>query len=228
MSLSSIRQQIISCQRCPRLRAYCARVAKDKRAAHCHETYWGRPVPGFGDRRARILILGLAPGAHGANRTGRMFTGDRSGDFLVDAMHEAGLASVPTSRHARDGLKLRDAYLTSVVHCAPPENKPTTREIRHCQSYLEAEVATLQQISVVVALGKIAFDAYWRLIKGDDVAPKPRPRFTHGYVFTGDAVPTLIASYHPSQQNTNTGKLTQPMLVDVLSKAKALADAASA
>ena len=228
MSLSTIRQQVISCQRCPRLRAYCARVAKDKRAAYRLDTYWGRPVPGFGDRRARILILGLAPGAHGANRTGRMFTGDRSGDVLADAMHEAGLANVPTSRHARDGLKLRDAYLTSVVRCAPPENKPTTREIRHCHSHLENEVATLQQIRVVVALGKVAFDAYWRLVKDEDVAPKPRPRFAHGYVFTDDAVPTLIASYHPSQQNTNTGKLTQPMLVDVLKKAKVLADTRSA
>ena len=227
MSLSTIRQQVISCQRCPRLRAYCARVAKDKRAAYRDEKYWGRPVPGFGDRRARVLVLGLAPGAHGANRTGRMFTGDRSGDFLAAAMHAAGFASIPTSQHPRDGLKLRDAYVTAVVRCAPPENKPTTREMRHCHSYLEAEVASLPQIRVVVALGKIAFDAYWRLIAEHDVAPRPRPRFAHGYVFRADGVPALITSYHPSQQNTNTGKLTQPMLTDVLSQAKKLADASS-
>jgi len=227
MSLSTIRQQVISCQRCPRLRAYCARVAKDKRAAYRDEKYWGRPVPGFGDRRARVLVLGLAPGAHGANRTGRMFTGDRSGDFLAAAMHAAGFASIPTSQHARDGLKLRDAYITAVVRCAPPENKPTTREMRQCHSYLEAEVASLSQIRVVVALGKIAFDAYWRLIAEHDVAPRPRPGFAHGYVFRVDGVPALITSYHPSQQNTNTGKLTQPMLADVLSRAKKLADALS-
>ena len=225
MSLSTIRQQVISCQRCPRLRAYCARVAKDKRAAYRDDKYWGRPVPGFGDRRARVLVLGLAPGAHGANRTGRMFTGDRSGDFLVSAMHCAGFASVPTSHHAKDGLKLTDAYITAVVRCAPPENKPTTREVQRCHSYLEAEVAALSQIRVVVALGKVAFDAYWRLIASRDVVPTPRPRFTHGYVFRADGVPTLIASYHPSQQNTNTGKLTAPMLADVFSKAKKLAAA---
>lgn len=227
MSLSTIRQQVISCQQCPRLRAYCARVAKDKRAAYRDEKYWGRPVPGFGDRRARVLVLGLAPGAHGANRTGRMFTGDRSGDFLADAMHEAGFASIPTSQHAKDELKLTDAYVTAVVRCAPPENKPTTRELRHCYSYLEAEVAALSQIHVVVALGKIAFDAYWRLIAEHDVAPRPRPRFTHGYVFRADGVPALITSYHPSQQNTNTGKLTRPMLAEVFSRAKKLADASS-
>jgi uracil-DNA glycosylase family 4 len=156
-----------------------------------------------------------------------MFTGDRSGDFLVAAMHAAGFASIPTSQHSRDGLKLRGAYITAVLRCAPPENKPTTREMRHCQSYLEAEVASLSQIRVVVALGKIAFDAYWRLIAEHDVAPRPRPRFAHGYVFRADGVPALITSYHPSQQNTNTGKLTQPMLADVLSQAKDIADASS-
>ena len=224
MSLSTIRRQVISCQRCPRLRAYCARIAKDKRAAYRDEAYWGRPVPSFGDRRARVLVLGLAPGAHGANRTGRMFTGDRSGDFLIQAMHTAGFANLPTSHHAKDGLTLRDAYISAVVRCAPPENKPTTTEISQCSSYLEAELDTLTQLRVVVALGKIAFDAYWRVVAGPNVTPRPRPRFAHGFVFEADGVPALVAAYHPSQQNTNTGTLTSQMLADVLSTAQTLAD----
>ena len=227
MSLSTIRRQVISCQRCPRLRAYCARIAKDERAAYRDELYWGRPVPSFGDRRARVLLLGLAPGAHGANRTGRMFTGDRSGDFLMGALHEAGFASLPTSRRAKDGLKLHDAYISAVVRCAPPENKPTTREISQCSSYLEAELGTLAQLQVVVALGKIAFDAYWRVIAGPDRTPRPRPRFGHGFVFEADGVPALVAAYHPSQQNTNTGTLTARMLTDVLITAKTLASGSS-
>ncbi len=224
MSLSTIRRQVISCQRCPRLRAYCARIAKDKRAAYRDETYWGRPVPSFGDRRARVLVLGLAPGAHGANRTGRMFTGDRSGDFLIQAMHTAGFANLPTSHHAKDGLTLRDAYISAVIRCAPPENKPTTTEISQCSSYLEAELDTLTQLRVVVALGKIAFDAYWRVVAGPNVTPRPRPRFAHGFAFEADGVPALVAAYHPSQQNTNTGTLTPQMLADVLSTAQTLAD----
>ena len=224
MSLSTIRRQVISCQRCPRLRAYCARIAKDKRAAYRDEAYWGRPVPSFGDCRARVLVLGLAPGAHGANRTGRMFTGDRSGDFLIAAMHTAGLANLPTSRHAKDGLRLRDAYITAVVRCAPPENKPTTTEISRCSSYLTAELNALTRLRVIVALGKIAFDAYWRVVAGPDVTPRPRPRFAHGFMFEADGVPALVAAYHPSQQNTNTGKLTPEMLADVLSTAQTLAD----
>jgi len=223
MSLSTIRRQVISCQLCPRLRAYCARIAKDKRAAYRDETYWGRPVPSFGDRRARVLVLGLAPGAHGANRTGRMFTGDRSGDFLVSAMHEVGFSNLPTSRHGKDGLKLRDAYISAVVRCAPPENKPTTKEISQCRSYLEAELGTLAQVRVVVALGKTAFDTYWRVVAGPDVTPRPKPRFAHGFVFEADGVPALVVAYHPSQQNTNTGKLTSHMLTDVLRTAKTLA-----
>jgi uracil-DNA glycosylase family 4 len=227
MSLSTIRRQVISCQRCPRLRAYCARIAKDKRAAYRDEEYWGRPVPSFGDRRARVLVLGLAPGAHGANRTGRMFTGDRSGDFLMEAMHAAGFATLPTSHHAKDRLTLRDAYISAVVRCAPPENKPTTTEISRCSSYLSAELDALAQLRVVVALGKIAFDAYWRVVAGPDVTPRPRPRFTHGFVFEADTVPALVAAYHPSQQNTNTGKLTPQMMADVLSTARTLAGRSS-
>ena len=223
MSFPAIRRQVISCQRCPRLRAYCARIAKDKRAGFRDEEYWGRPVPSFGDRHARVLVLGLAPGAHGANRTGRMFTGDRSSDFLMNALHEVGFASIPTSTHTRDGLKLKDAYISNVVRCAPPENKPTTKEIAQCRAYLEAELHALTQVRVVVALGKIAFDAYWRVVAGQDMTPRPRPRFVHGFVFEADSVPALVAAYHPSQQNTNTGKLTPQMLSDVLRTAKTIA-----
>ncbi len=223
MSLSTIRRQVVSCQRCARLRAYCARVAQEKRAAYRDEEYWGRPLPGFGDRRARLLIVGLAPAAHGANRTGRMFTGDRSGDFLLNAMHEAGLANLPTSQRAKDGLKLTAAYITAVVRCAPPENKPTPKEIRNCQPFLEAELEALSQVRVVVALGKIAYDAYWRLPAARGVTPRPRPRFAHGLVFQAEGIPSLVASYHPSQQNTNTGTLTTSMLADVFAKAKGLA-----
>ena len=222
MSLTTIRRQIIGCQRCPRLRAYCARVAKDKRAAYRDEDYWGRPVPSFGDRRAKILVLGLAPGAHGANRTGRMFTGDRSGDFLMRAMFEVGFSNMPTSSSLKDGLKLQGVYISAVVHCAPPENKPNLREISACGSYLEDELNALPQIQVVVALGKIAFDTYWRTIAGPQLTPRPRPQFNHGLVFESDTLPALLTSYHPSQQNTNTGKLTLQMLTEVLTRAKSI------
>lgn len=220
MSLTTIRRQIIVCQRCPRLRAYCARVAKDKRSAYRDEQYWGRPVPSFGDRRAKVLVLGLAPGAHGANRTGRMFTGDRSGDFLMRAMFEAGFSNIPESSSLKDGLKLQGAYISAVIHCAPPENKPNLREISACSSYLEDELDALPHIQVVVALGKIAFDTYWRTIAGPLSTPRPRPHFNHGLVFRSDTLPALLTSYHPSQQNTNTGKLTLQMLTEVLTTAK--------
>ena len=223
MLLSTIRRQVISCQRCPRLRAYCSRVAKEKRAAFRDQEYWGRPVPGFGDRRARVLVLGLAPAAHGANRTGRVFTGDSSADFLMRAMHGADFANIPTSRTAKDGLKLKDAYVTAVVRCAPPDNKPTPKEIANCQSHIAAELAALTKVRVVVALGKVAFDAYWRVVARRERTPRPRPRFAHGFVFQSDGIPSLVASYHPSRQNTNTGKLTPSMLADVFSKARKLA-----
>lgn len=224
MALASIRRQIISCEQCPRLRAYCSRIAREKRAAFRDEVYWEKPVPGFGDRRARVLVLGLAPAAHGANRTGRVFTGDRSGDFLMRAMHGTGFANIPTSRSAKDGLALRDAYISAVVRCAPPENKPTPREIANCQPHIEAELASLTNLKVIVALGKVAFDAYWRVAIDDDRIPRPRPRFAHGFVFETAQAPALVASYHPSQQNTNTGKLTPAMLSDVFRKARHLAD----
>ena len=204
------------------MRAYCARVAQDRRAAYREETYWGRPVPGFGDPRARLLVLGLAPAAHGANRTGRPFTGDRSGDFLMAAMHATGFASLPTSRSRRDGLTLSDAYVTTVVRCAPPDNRPAPAEIASCHALLRAETAALPRLRVVVALGKIAFDAYWRLLADLDVRIRPRPHFRHGLVYTPPAGWPLVVSYHPSQQNTHTGRLTPAMLEDVFTTARGL------
>ena len=224
MSLSTVRRQITACQECPRLRAYCARVAQDKRAAFRDEIYWGRPVAGFGDRRARLLVLGLAPAAHGANRTGRPFTGDSTSDFLMTAMHTTGFANLPTSRHRRDGLKLTDAYMTAVVRCAPPDNRPLPTEIANCHEHLQAETAALPRLRVVVALGRLAFDGYWRLMANRGVTVKPRARFQHGLVCEPPGAPPIIASYHPSQRNTNTGRLTPPMLADVFATARRLLD----
>ena len=224
LSLASVRRQIISCQRCPRLRAYCERVAREKKAAYRREVYWGRPVPGFGDPRARVLILGLAPAAHGANRTGRVFTGDGSADFLMRAMHRTGFASVATSRRVDDGLRLQDAYILAVVRCAPPDNKPASHEIANCQSHLEAELAALPRVRVVVALGQIAFDAFWRLMGQRGVHSRPKPRFGHSLVYELRGAPAVVASYHPSRQNTNTGKLTAPMLEGVFKRARWLVE----
>ena len=224
MSLSAVRRQITACQECPRLRAYCARVAQDKRAAFRDETYWGRPVAGFGDRRGRLLVLGLAPAAHGANRTGRPFTGDRSSDFLMTAMHATGFANMPTSRHRRDGLKLNDAYITAVVRCAPPDNRPSPTEIANCHEHLQAETAALPRLRAIVALGRVAFDGYWRLMANRGITVKPRPKFQHGLVCEPRGAPPIVASYHPSQQNTNTRRLTPAMLIDVFARARALID----
>ena len=222
MTLATVHQQIITCDRCTRLRDYCARIAREKKAAHRDDDYWGRPVPGFGDPHARLLILGLAPAAHGANRTGRVFTGDGSGDFLMRAMHRAGFANIPTSRRVDDGLALRDAYIAAAVRCAPPDNKPTPEELRTCQAHLEAEIAALPRLRVVVTLGRIAFDAWWRVIATRHVRMTPRPVFGHGLRYAVDGVPAVIASYHPSRQNTNTGKLTPVMLESVFRKARQL------
>ena len=222
MSLSAVQRQITACQECPRLRAYCARVAQDKRAAYRDETYWGRPVAGFGDRRARLLVLGLAPAAHGANRTGRPFTGDGSSDFLMTVMHATGFANMPTSRHRRDGLKLTDAYITAVVRCAPPDNRPSPAEIARCHEYLQAETAALPRLLAVVALGRVAFDSYWRLMADRGIKLKPQAQFQHGLVCEPPGAPPIVASYHPSQQNTNTGRLTPAMLADVFARARAL------
>ena len=232
MDLSTVREQIVSCERCARLRAYCARIAREKKAAHRDDEYWGRPVPGFGDPQARLLILGLAPAAHGANRTGRVFTGDGSGDFLMRALHRTGFANIPTSRRTDDGLELDDAYIAAAVRCAPPDNKPTPEELRTCQRHLEAEIGALPRLQVVVALGKIAFDAWWRVMAAHEVSVTPRPSFGHGARYTVKSAGTpagtgtstrvriVIASYHPSRQNTNTGKLTPAMLESVFRKAR--------
>jgi uracil-DNA glycosylase family 4 len=227
--LTDVHHAITSCERCDRLRAYCRQVAREKKRAHREETYWSRPVPGFGDPSARVLILGLAPAAHGANRTGRVFTGDGvggSGDFLMTALAANGFANLPTSRHRHDGLELRDAYIAAAVRCAPPENKPTPEEIGRCLDHLEAEVACLNHVRVVVALGKIAFDAWLQLLKRRGVAPRPRPSFGHGATVGFDkGFPTLLGSFHPSRQNTNTRRLTPPMLAGVFRTARRFADA---
>ena len=215
--LADISSAIVSCELCPRLRAYCQRVGREKRRAFRDDTYWSRPVPGFGDPRARLLIIGLAPAAHGANRTGRVFTGDGvggSGDFLMAALHRAGFANITTSQHTGDGLRLKDAYIAAAVRCAPPDNKPTPEEITRCLPHLSAEIAALSRVAVVVALGKIAFDAYLQLLKRDGSAPRPRPAFGHGVAHRLPNGITLIGCYHPSRQNTNTGKLTAGMMDD--------------
>jgi uracil-DNA glycosylase family 4 len=219
--LRAAREAIVACERCPRLREYCTRVALEKKRAHASEIYWGRPVPGFGDPRARLLVLGLAPAAHGANRTGRVFTGDGSGDFLMRAMHDAGFASLPTSRTANDGLQLHDAWIAAAVRCAPPDNKPLPAEIRACEAHLDAEWAALPRLTVVVALGRIAFDAALAHAARAGHAPRPRPLFAHAAEFVLGAGSRLIASYHPSRQNTNTGRLTAPMLAAVFHAARA-------
>jgi uracil-DNA glycosylase family 4 len=218
-SLLTIQNEISNCTRCARLRSYCLEIARTRKAAHRDDVYWGRPVPGFGDPEARVLVLGLAPAAHGANRTGRVFTGDGSGDFLMTAMHAAGFANITTSRRTDDGLALKDAYILSAVRCAPPDNKPTPDEIAACHPHLVAEVAALPRIQVIVALGKIGFDAAWRLLAHHGIIVKPRPAFGHGVVVRTSG-PTVIGSYHPSRQNTNTGKLTPPMLSDVFHQAR--------
>lgn len=224
MALSKVRRRIINCQACPRLRAYCARIAQHKRRAFQSDSYWGRPVPGFGDGRARLVILGLAPAAHGANRTGRMFTGDSSGDTLMIALHVTGFANLPTSLHLQDGLTLSDAYITSVVRCAPPDNRPSANEIVNCYEHLQAEMKAVSRVRVVVALGRIAFDSYWRWLADRGVSVSPRPRFKHGSVYEPRDGPWLLASYHPSLRNRNTGRLTQTMFTDVFRQARALLD----
>jgi uracil-DNA glycosylase family 4 len=220
--LAVVHDRIVNCSRCERLRTYCRRIASEKRAAHRTDTYWGRPVPGFGDPNARVLVLGLAPAAHGANRTGRVFTGDGSGDFLMRAMHAAGFANMTTSQRADDGLKLTDAYIVAAVRCAPPDNKPLPDEIAACHPHLVAEVAALKRITVIVALGRIGFDAAWRLLADRGIVIRPRPAFGHAVVIPTSG-PTVIGSFHPSRQNTNTRKLTPRMLESVFQCAARLA-----
>lgn len=214
VGLDRVREQIIGCDACARLRSYCQEVGRVKKAAFRDDVYWARPVPGFGDPHARVLILGLAPAAHGANRTGRVFTGDgvgASGDFLMAALKRAGFANISTSQRTDDGLTLRDVYIAAAVRCAPPANKPLPEEVDRCLPHLINEVAALTRLHVVVALGKIAWDAWLKLLlaRGDEL-PRPRPAFAHGATWTHDGI-TLVGAYHPSRQNTNTGKLTPQM-----------------
>src|SRR3954470_3759656 len=226
--LADVHHAIVSCERCPRLRDYCRRVALEKKRAYRDEPYWGRPVPGFGDPAARLLIVGLAPAAHGANRTGRVFTGDGnggSGDFLMAALHHAGFANLDTSRHPGDGLQLHDAYISAAVRCAPPANKPLPEEITRCLDHLDAELEHLPNLRVVVALGKIGFDAWLQVLKRRGVAASPKPQFAHGAVIpvnVGDSsLPdVLIGCYLPSRQNTNTRVLTKTMMAAVFRKAR--------
>jgi uracil-DNA glycosylase family 4 len=223
-ALESLQQTVIACQRCPRLRSYCAQIAATRRRAWRDWEYWGRPVPSFGDPQARLLIIGLAPGAHGANRTGRMFTGDRSGDFLFRALAATGFASQRVSRSRDDGLSLSDAYVTAVLRCAPPGNKPTAQEIAACRSYLERELGLLSRLRVVVALGRLAFDVYLSILRDAGViATRSAFRFAHNRIhLTGAGQPALISSYHPSQQNTSTGRLTDRMLQEVFMQVRRL------
>jgi uracil-DNA glycosylase family 4 len=218
-SLSAVRTAIINCEQCPRLRSYCQEVGRTRKAAFRNDLYWARPVPGFGDPEARVLILGLAPAAHGANRTGRVFTGDgigASGDFLMAALNRAGFANIATSQRIDDGLALTDTYIAAAVRCAPPDNKPLPEEIDRCLVHLDHEVAQLPRLQVVVALGKIAWDAWFKLLAMRGIAmPKPKPVFSHGAVWSGHEL-TLVGAYHPSRQNTNTGVLTPRMYDAVL------------
>jgi uracil-DNA glycosylase family 4 len=219
-----LQSEIVSCVRCPRLRAHCASVAEVKRRAYREETYWGKPVPSFGDPAARLLILGLAPAAHGANRTGRMFTGDSSGNFLYRVLWETGFASQPEGRRVDDGLQLRGAYITASAHCAPPDNKPLREEIAACRVFLEREIGLMPQLRVVVALGKIAFDNWLDVLRSRGlIRSRSAYPFAHGAVHRiAPGLPVLIGSYHPSQQNTSTGKLTAPMLRQIFEQARAL------
>ena len=227
-TLAALEARITVCRACPRLVEWREEVARVKRAAFADQEYWGRPVPGFGDPAARLLLIGLAPAAHGANRTGRVFTGDApggSGDFLMRAMHASGFANIPASRHPDDGLKLHDAYIAAAVRCAPPDNKPTPAEIAACHPHLVAETAALPSIRAILALGRIGFDAAWRLLAERGVVLRPKPVFGHGLVYDPPGAPTVIASYHPSRQNTNTGKLTPAMLAAVFATARRILDA---
>ena len=217
--LKFITEEVCECRKCPRLVKYREKVAREKRRAFREWEYWGRGVPGFGDPRAELFILGLAPAAHGANRTGRVFTGDRSGDFLYKALHKAGFANQPTSLHREDGLRLSNAYIAAAVRCAPPENKPLPKEIQNCRSYLKRELAALRP-KAILALGKIGWDAYLEILKQDGrIESRSAYPFAHGAeAKIADDLPRLFGLYHPSQQNTQTGRVTEAMYAEVLDK----------
>lgn len=232
-ALAQARRAIVACTNCPRLRSHCLEVARTKRAAYRNDAYWGRPVPGFGDPEARMLVLGLAPAAHGANRTGRVFTGDGvggSGDFLMSGLHRAGLASLPTSHHPADGLRLRGVFVAAAARCAPPANKPLPHEIENCRPHLAAEVGALPGLRVVVALGKVAWDAWLAFVGTGTPLPRPRPVFAHGAVARlapagtpGPAGFILVGCFHPSRQNTHTGRVTPAMYDEVFARVLTLA-----
>jgi uracil-DNA glycosylase family 4 len=221
--LDVLHAEVAACERCERLRTYCAGVAREKRRAYREWDYWGRPVPGFGDPRARIWIVGLAPAAHGANRTGRIFTGDRSGDFLFAALHRVGLANQPTSVRRGDGLELTDVYISATARCAPPGNKPLPAEVGNCAAYLDREWDLLRRKRVLLALGKIAWDACVALARRNGADVGARVEFGHGAEWPMGGV-TLVGSYHVSQQNTFTGRLTEGMFDKVLRRCIAIAD----
>jgi uracil-DNA glycosylase family 4 len=226
-ALQVLQDEVVQCRRCPRLIAHCTEVARVKRRASRDWEYWGRPVPSFGDSRAELLIVGLAPGAHGSNRTGRMFTGDMSGNVLYRVLHKTGFATQPTSVSRDDGQRLIDAYITAVARCAPPGNKPTREEIANCRPYLERELDLLRNVKVVVALGRVAFDNYLGILqKRGLIRSRAAFAFGHNRMFeTAPGQPALIASYHPSQQNTSTGKLTEEMLAAVFRRARKIVEA---
>ena len=222
--MDALEREVVGCHRCPRLVEWRERVAREKVRRFASEEYWGRPVPSFGDPAARVLVVGLAPAAHGANRTGRMFTGDRSGEWLYRALHRAGFASQPESLHAGDGLALFDCWITATNHCAPPDNKPLPEEIANCRPFLLRELELLDRVRVVVGLGKIAFDAAARAIVETGLGAFARkPAFAHGAEHQAAPRLTLLGSYHPSQQNTFTGRLTEPMLDAVFARARDIA-----
>ena len=223
-TLETLNAQIVNCERCPRLRTHCTEVARVRRRAYAEWEYWGRPVPSFGDPHARVLALGLAPGAHGSNRTGRPFTGDGSGDFLYPVLYEAGFASLPRASSRDDGMKLNDLWITSVARCAPPGNKPTPEELRNCAPWMDAEMTLLKNLRVVVCLGRIAFDGLlMREHRLKSIVLRSRYNFAHGAEYSLPSGLTAIASYHPSLQNTNTGKLTRPMFLEIFKRARLLA-----
>jgi uracil-DNA glycosylase len=221
--LAELNARIVACERCPRLRQHCCDMAERKRRSYSHWEYWGRPVPSFGDPDARVLILGLAPGAHGSNRTGRPFTGDGSGDFLYPVLYRAGFASQPKSVSREDGMRLTDAWISAVVRCAPPDNKPLPEELRNCSPYLDEEIASLRRLRAVVCLGKIAFDGFVaHLVRTGQIERRGELHFGHGVEFQLPGGLWLLGTYHPSLQNTNTGKLTSEMFLKVFEHVRAL------
>jgi len=222
--LTQLNREVIACTRCPRLVEYREKIAREKRRAYVDWEYWGRPVPGFGDPNARVLVLGLAPGAHGSNRTGRPFTGDASGKFMYPILYEAGFSNQPDAAKRNDGLELSDLYITAAARCAPPDNKPLPQELANCAPFLERELEGLRNVRVIVALGKIGFEAYLNYLKrrGQISSKNPYP-FRHGACYEMPDGKTLLASYHPSNQNTQTGKLTRPMFAAIFKEARRLA-----